>query len=201
MKFFINYIIFAAIMLGLSSCKASNIADVPSYLSSKKIPDWNEIYPLLNISAQKWDSDAGLRLAVLEINSKNYPDMRLVSAFFVTPNKKFERLFVQYLEDGNVKTEISTYGVPISNFDLIDRNAWTLNSTDAWSILLQNPDVVSFEPKFFDCATLILINKKLEYEEGKKVIWQLALDDCAQGGSTLFLIDANTGEFLGKESH
>lgn len=200
MRISIKYIIFVATILGTISCQNNSIADTPSYLLTKKIPDWNEIYPLLLITAQKWDPDAGLRLAVLEINSKNYPDRHLVSAFFETPTDKVEYLVAQYLEDGSVKTEILTRHSPRSNLNIIDNTEW-MNSTDAWNLFLQNPDVVSFDPKFFDCATLILINKQLGYGEEKRVIWQLALDDCREGDLTMFLIDAKSGELLGKESH
>ena len=103
--------------------------------------------------------------------------------------------------DGSIKSEIHTYGVPISNFDLIYASGWVLNSTDVWNLFLQNQDVISFAPEYFDCATLVLINKKFEHENEYNVLWELAMDDCSDGGSTLFFIDADTGKFIGKESH
>jgi len=201
MKRLIAHIILATIIIGSSGCQYDDKSVIPSYLAAKNIPDWDEVYPLLIVSAQKWDPDAGLRLAILETNSINHPEKHSIGAFFETPNKSFEFLYLEYFDHGKLTTEIFTHGVPITNYDLIAGNAWTLNSTDAWDLFLQDPDVVSFDSKFFDCATLTLINKRLEDEKHKRVLWQLATDDCAQGGSTLFFVDANTGELLGKESH
>lgn len=201
MRFFSNYIILVAIIFVVSSCQIGNKPEIPSYLLSKEIPDWNEIYPLLIINAQKWDPDAGLRLAVLDISPENHPERRVVSAFFEAPNKGLEYLHVQYLDDENIQAEIVTHHTSLANFDPIGSNAQILNSTEAWDLFLQNPDVISFEPTSFDCAKLILINKQLEYEGERKVIWQLALDDCTEEGLVMFLIDATTGKFLGKETY
>ena len=201
MRIYVNYVVLLVILFVMSSCKDRDLAKTPSYLSNKIIPDWNMIYPLLKTNAQEWDPDAGLRLAVLEINSNSHLEEPLVNAFFETPEKKFDYLHIQYLRDGSIKSEIRTHGVPISNFELIYDNGWALNSTDAWDLFLQAPDVISFAPEYFECATLVLINRRLEHEDEHNVLWELAMDDCSEGRSTLFFIDAGTGELVGKESH
>jgi hypothetical protein len=192
--------ILAAIMLLLGGCKDKTEAVIPEYLSTKEIPDWNEIYPLLLSRALEWDPDARLDIAVVNINWQNHPEKRLVSAFFQTPNKEFETLHLKYLKDGTIEANVNSHGVPIPSFDPIERTEWNLNSTAAWDLLLQNPDVVSHDSKFFECSSLMLMKKEIRNEE-KVLIWQLALADCEHTVSILYFVDASSGDFLGVETH
>jgi len=148
----------------------------------------------------EWDTDAELDVAVIDLNWPDHAEQRLVSAFFQTPNKKFETLHLKYLKDGTIKEGINTHGITIPSFDPIERSEWKLNSTDAWDLFLQSPDVVSHKPKFFECSTLMLMKKEIGDKE-KTLVWQLSLADCEYTVSILYFIDASSGEFWGVEKH
>ena len=183
-----------------SSCQKKTPVVVPEYLSNKEIPDWNEIYPLLLPSALEWDPDAKLNTAFIQINWQNDPEQRLVSAFFQSPNKDFETLHLEYLNNETVTASVNAHGVPIPNFDLIERTEWKLNSSDAWNLFLENSNVVSADPKFFECSSLVLLKKAIGSEE-KKLVWQLSLADCERTVLIQYFIDAGSGDFLGAETH
>jgi hypothetical protein len=173
---------------------------VPEYLSTKEIPDWNEIYPLLLPSALEWDPDASLNAAFIQVNSQNDLDQQLISAFFQSPNKQLETLHLEYLKDGSIKVSVNSHGVPIPSFEPIEKTEWKLNSTDAWDLFLENPDVVSSNPKLFECSSLVLTKKVIGGEE-KTLIWQLSLADCERTVLIQYFVDARSGEFLGVETH
>ena len=189
-----------ALIFLLSSCQNKTEVVVPEYLSMKEIPDWNAIYPLLLAKALEWDPDAKLDTAFMQVNWQNHQEQRLVSAFFQTSHKKFETLHLQYLSDGTILVNLNRHGVPIPNFDPVERSEWTLNSTEAWDLFLQNRDVISEDPKLFDCSSLILIRKAVESND-KRVVWQLSLADCEHTDFMQYFLDANSGAFLGRERH
>lgn len=181
------------------SC-TGNMSTLPSYISKISIPNWNEIYPSLEIEAQKWDPEAGLHIAVLRADSSNSIDLPLLHAIFESPNNRLEFLHIKVFENQVLDKEIINRLIPSLNSNLIFDSDWELNSKDAWILFLENPEITSFNEKYFNCATLTLINKEIDGKDKKIVIWQLALDDCL-GKSTLYFIDAKTSEFLGSESH
>jgi hypothetical protein len=184
----------------LSSCQNKTAPVIPEYLSKKEIPDWNEIYPLLLPSAREWDPDAKLDTAFVQVNWQSHPEKSLVGAFFQSPNKEFETLHLEYLNDGTINSSVNSHEVPIPNFDLIDRTEWKLNSTDAWELFLEHPAVVSYDPKFFECSSLVLLKKAVKGEK-KTLIWQLSLADCKRTMLIQYFVDANSGDFLGVETH
>ena len=187
-------------MLLSQGCRNKPSTVIPEYLSAKEIPDWNEIYTLLVSSALEWDPDAGLVTAFMQVNWQDHPEQRLVSAFFQSPNKEFETLYLEYLNDGTIQTSVNSHGVPIPDLNTIERTEWKINSIDAWNLFLENHDVVLSDAKYFECSSLVLLEKEIK-DEKKIPIWQLSLADCERTVSIQYFIDAQSGDFLGVETH
>lgn len=201
MKILNNWIsLLATIALLLNACQQNTLPVIPEYLAAKEIPNWNEIYPMLMPYALEWDSDVRLDTAFIQVNWQNHPEQRLASAFFQSPNKELETLHLEYLKDGTIKVSVNSHGVPIPSFDPIEKAEWKINSIDAWELFLENQEVVSSDPKIFDCSSLVLTKKVIG--GGKKtLIWQLSLADCERTVLMQYFIDAYSGEYLGVETH
>lgn len=193
-------ILLFVIMLSVG-CKSNEekFNTPPDYISKISIPNWDKIYSLLMIEAQKWNTEAELDIATLSIGSDSAKEIPSVTAIFESPNNQIEFLTIKASENEILSAEIGNNIVLVLEPDVIYENDWNLNSEDAWSLFLENPEIRSSSEEYFKCTTLTLINKEIASEE-KRVMWQLVLDNCL-GESTLYMIDAKTGQFLGSESH
>ncbi|MCC7118330.1 MAG: hypothetical protein IT310_07385 [Anaerolineales bacterium] len=187
------------VVMLLTGCQ-NNTRALPDYISKISIPNWDEIYPLLRSEAQKWEAGAELNLAVLIIDINEDSDLPLVRAIFESPDNRLEFLYIEFFENQTFHTKTEKNLIPILDSNLVFDEDWKLNSNDVWKLFLENEEVVSASEEYFKCSTLTLINKEVGGRDEKKVVWQLALDNCL-GTSTLYFIDAKTSQFLGSESH
>jgi len=184
----------AVVFLWVSGCSANvetKQQPVPDYLTAITVPSLRALYPAFLAEAQKWDADADLEKVTIDLFQVS-EELGEVSAIFHSPNRPMELFFVDYfLDDGTMVNDIIELDFPHRNFHFV-RYEDLIDSTEAWQIFLQQPEVLAHAKEDFECAKLILIRNV----DATRLSWRLALGGlCGDTDLTFYYVDAYTGEF------
>ncbi|MEA2007496.1 MAG: hypothetical protein U9O54_00065 [Chloroflexota bacterium] len=194
--------VFKKVLLGfiivttysLASCQVGpKTIAVPKYLAEVEIPSLFELYPELHNEAEKWGADAQLTTVSFEIMPLD--SGKDVSMFFISSNRAYESLIIQYWVDGRINTIFVEHRLPVNEeiIGTIELSEQILDSVDAWDTFLGYPEVLSYGVETFECASLILAPSIIE---GQVAVWRLSVGECDASEREFFEIDACTGEHL-----
>ena len=184
----------AVVFLWVSGCSANvetKQQPVPDYLTAITVPSLHALYPAFLAEAQKWDADADLESVTIDLFQAS-EELGEVSAFFHSPNLPREYFFVDYfLEDGTIFTKTTELRFPLDKFHFV-RYEDLIDSTEAWQIFLQQPEVLAHAKEDFECGALILITDK----DVTTMYWRLAIGgECGNIERIYYYVNAYTGEF------
>lgn len=151
--------------------------------------------------AREWEPDAFLFSVAVKPLSKNLnprgqtPDR--LSFQFVAPNNTWESLAVTFALDGT--PEISRWPLADSpnEYIPIQQSDWTLDSTDAWRIALEEIQETTTRPNEIN-ATMHL--ERWNPPRSGQVLWYVGNRSSAPGVSLRIWIDPKTGEIVDRKS-
>jgi len=191
-KVLLGFIIFT--IYSLASCQVGpETIAVPKYLAEVEIPSLRELYPGLHNEAEKWGADA--QLTTVSFGIMPLASGKDVSMFFISSNRAYESLIIQYWVDGKINMIFVEHRLPVNEeiIGTIELSEQILDSVDAWNIFLSYPEVLSYGVEDFECASLILVPSIIE---GQVAVWRLSVGGCNASEREFFEIDAYTGEHL-----
>ena len=182
------------LLFGLSACLGEAIiSSTPEDINETNMVSLRLIYPLAVEDAKKWDSNAELAKAIIEIRNKESDQS--IYFFFQIPENQYDYLYLRYnLENDLIQNKPSQYGRPSRNFNPILSTDWAMDSVEAWEIFSKNRDVLSFWPEHSEYVDMSLMRKFIREQE--ELVWKLSLLNDDKTSLIQISIDANSGEVL-----
>jgi len=157
--------------------------------------------PLHEEEAKKWAKDAYLYSADVSMVDNTW---WIIFSIYEAKSEPYDFIFIYTENDGSITTDINTSNTPLRHTEPIIESDWTIDSQDAIDVFLQDEEIHKCIMSNRDTQDVSIFNsielslERVIWIKDSPAAWILSLSDNCNVEHRYIVLDAKTGEIIGK---